>query len=110
MEGHALGALSCGNPTDAQIRLYERWAEGGLTVSIIGEVQGSPNFAEKPGNLVLGPGAELDRFTLLAQRGAVGIFNKLDSEHSFWKVTGWLGVASAFLMNSFYCLSFVRDK
>jgi 2,4-dienoyl-CoA reductase-like NADH-dependent reductase (Old Yellow Enzyme family) len=61
----------CGNPTDAQIRLYERWAEGGLAVSIIGEVQGNPNFAEKPGNLVLGPGAELDRFALLAQRGAV---------------------------------------
>jgi len=61
----------CGNPTDAQIRLYERWAEGGLAVSIIGEVQGNPNFAEKPGNLVLGPGAELDRFALLAHRGAV---------------------------------------
>lgn len=61
----------CGNPTDAQIRLYERWANGGLAVSIIGEVQGNPNFAEKPGNLVLGPGAELDRFALLAQKGAV---------------------------------------
>ncbi len=60
----------CGNPTDAQIRLYERWAEGGLAVSIIGEVQGNPNFAEKPGNLVLAPGAKLDRFALLAQRGA----------------------------------------
>lgn len=61
----------CGNPTDAQIRLYERWAEGGLAVSIIGEVQGNPNFAEKPGNLVLAPGAELDWFALLAQRGSV---------------------------------------
>jgi len=61
----------CGNPTDAQIRLYERWAKGGLAVSIIGEVQGNPNFAEKPGNLVLGPGAELDRFALLARKGAV---------------------------------------
>ena len=29
-----------GDPTDAQIRLYERWAEGGAAVSIIGEVQG----------------------------------------------------------------------
>jgi 2,4-dienoyl-CoA reductase-like NADH-dependent reductase (Old Yellow Enzyme family) len=61
----------CGNPTDAQMRLYERWAEGGLAVSIIGEVQGSPNFAEKPGNLVLDPDAQLDRFALLAKRGAV---------------------------------------
>ena len=31
-----------GNPTEAQIRLYERWAEGGAAVSIIGEVQGDP--------------------------------------------------------------------
>lgn len=28
-----------GDPTDAQIRLYERWAQGGLAVSIVGEVQ-----------------------------------------------------------------------
>jgi len=63
-------ADGCGNPTYAQIRLYERWAEGGLALSIIGEVQGNPNFAEKPGNLVLAPGAQLDRFALLAQRGA----------------------------------------
>ena len=42
-----------GNPTDDQIELYERWAKGGLALSIIGEVQGSPHFAEKPGNLIL---------------------------------------------------------
>ncbi|MGU9956856.1 MAG: acyl-CoA dehydrogenase family protein [Arenicellales bacterium WSBS_2016_MAG_OTU3] len=43
-----------GNPTEEQIRLYERWAEGGAAVSFIGEVQGDPRFPEKPGNLVLG--------------------------------------------------------
>lgn len=43
-----------GNPTEAQVRLYERWAEGGVAVSFIGEVQGDPRFPEKPGNLVLG--------------------------------------------------------
>ena len=43
-----------GNPTEAQIRLYERWAEGGVAVSFIGEVQGDYRFPEKPGNLVLG--------------------------------------------------------
>ncbi len=43
-----------GNPTMAQIRLYERWAEGGAAVSFIGEVQGDHRFPEKPGNLVLG--------------------------------------------------------
>ncbi|WP_108816768.1 NADH:flavin oxidoreductase/NADH oxidase family protein [Loktanella sp. Alg231-35] len=59
-----------GNPTDTQVRLYERWAEGGLALSIIGEVQGSPDFAEKPGNLVLRPGFDRERFTLLAKRGA----------------------------------------
>ena len=59
-----------GDPTDAQIRLYERWAEGGLAVSIVGEVQGDPNFAEKPGNLVLGPASNLDRFRALARAGS----------------------------------------
>ena len=29
-----------GDPTEAQARLYERWAEGGAALSIIGEVQG----------------------------------------------------------------------
>lgn len=44
-----------GDPTEAQIRLYERWAEGGAAVSIIGEVQGDPRYPERPGNLVFGP-------------------------------------------------------
>ncbi|NYS61245.1 hypothetical protein [Vreelandella salicampi] len=43
-----------GNPTEARVRLYERWAEGGVAVSFVGEVQGDPRFPEKPGNLVLG--------------------------------------------------------
>ena len=59
-----------GNPTPAQMRLYERWADGGAAVSIIGEVQGDPNFAEKPGNLVLGPASDHDAFRTLAQRGS----------------------------------------
>ncbi len=42
-----------GNPTNVQIRLYEKWAEGGVAVSFIGEVQGDSRFPEKPGNLVL---------------------------------------------------------
>ena len=42
-----------GDTTEAQIRLYERWANGGVAVSFIGEVQGDPRFPEKPGNLVL---------------------------------------------------------
>ncbi|KUP92868.1 NADH:flavin oxidoreductase/NADH oxidase family protein [Tritonibacter horizontis] len=60
-----------GDPTDAQIRLYERWAEGGLAVSIVGEVQGNPHFAEKPGNLVLGPASDVERFRALARAGSI---------------------------------------
>lgn len=41
-----------GDPTPQQMRLYERWAEGGIGLSIIGEVQGDFRFPEKPGNLV----------------------------------------------------------
>lgn len=61
-----------GNPTEAQMRLYERWADGGVGLSIIGEVQGDPGFAEKPGNLVLTENANLHAFRKLAQRGATG--------------------------------------
>ena len=61
-----------GNPTNAQIRLYERWAEGGVAASIIGEVQGDPHFAERPGNLVLNEGSDHALFTDLAQRGTSG--------------------------------------
>jgi 2,4-dienoyl-CoA reductase-like NADH-dependent reductase (Old Yellow Enzyme family) len=60
-----------GHPTKAQSRLYRRWAEGGVGVSIIGEVQGHPGYAEKPGNLVLDDNADLDRFRALARQGSV---------------------------------------
>lgn len=58
-----------GHPTAEQIRLYERWASGGCAVSIIGEVQGNPNYAEKPGNLVLNDQSNLELFHQLARRG-----------------------------------------
>ncbi len=61
-----------GNPTDDQIRLYERWAKGGLALSIIGEVQGSPHFAEKPGNLILDGHSDRGLFERLAKAGATG--------------------------------------
>lgn len=57
-----------GHPSNTQIRLYERWAEGGIAASIIGEVQGLSGFAEKPGNLVLNAHSNLDKFTQLADR------------------------------------------
>ena len=58
-----------GNPTDDQIALYERWAKGGLALSIIGEVQGTPHFAEKPGNLILDSHSDLEQFARLASAG-----------------------------------------
>ncbi|MDP9813478.1 2,4-dienoyl-CoA reductase-like NADH-dependent reductase (Old Yellow Enzyme family) [Rhizobium tibeticum] len=59
-----------GHPTAAQIRLYQRWAEGGLAVSIIGEVQLTSGYAENPGNLVLNEASDLERFRKLAQHGS----------------------------------------
>ena len=59
-----------GDPTDDQIRLYERWAEGGLALSIIGEVQGTPHFAEKPGNLILNDQSNSGLLERLAKAGA----------------------------------------
>ncbi|WP_242109182.1 NADH:flavin oxidoreductase/NADH oxidase family protein [Aliiroseovarius subalbicans] len=58
-----------GHPTADQVTLYRRWADGGLAVSIIGEVQGGPGFAEKPGNLVLNANSDLARFRDLAAQG-----------------------------------------
>ncbi|QFT30945.1 NADPH dehydrogenase [Labrenzia sp. THAF82] len=59
-----------GNPTKAQIRLYERWAEGGAALSLIGEVQTDPHYPEKPGNLVLAAGVDLTAMKALAKRGS----------------------------------------
>lgn len=59
-----------GNTTEAQMRLYERWALGGVALSLIGEVQTSPHYPEKPGNLVLGPDADLSAVKALAKRGS----------------------------------------
>lgn len=58
-----------GHPSPEQIKLYRRWAKGGLAASIIGEVQQGPDYAEKPGNLVLDENSNLDAFGQLAQAG-----------------------------------------
>lgn len=58
-----------GHPTAEQIRLYRRWAAGGLAVSIVGEVQLSAGYAENPGNLVLNEASDLRRFRELARYG-----------------------------------------
>lgn len=60
-----------GNPTEAQMHLYQRWAEGGTALSLIGEVQTTPYYPEKPGNLVLIRGADIKALRSLATRGSV---------------------------------------
>ncbi len=60
-----------GDPTEAQIRLYERWAEGGAAVSIIGEVQGDPRYPERPGNLVLGAHTDQQAIESLVSRATI---------------------------------------
>ena len=60
-----------GDPTESQIRLYERWAEGGAALSIIGEVQGDPHFPEKPGNLVLGLNTNQQALQSLSRRAMI---------------------------------------
>lgn len=39
-----------------------------------------------------------------AQRGAVGVFVALANNSTLWKTAGWLGVASSFLIMSFYSI------
>lgn len=60
-----------GNSTVAQARLYERWAEGGIGLSIIGEVQVDPRFPEKPGNLVLSAASDLKALRVLTSRASI---------------------------------------
>ncbi|MDG1211576.1 MAG: hypothetical protein P8Q48_14175 [Paracoccaceae bacterium] len=59
-----------GNATNTQMRLYERWADGGAALSLIGEAQTSQFFPEKPGNLVLTPDANLVALKALVARGS----------------------------------------
>lgn len=58
-----------GDPSDTQIRLYQRWAEGGLALSIIGEVQIDVGYPEKPGNLVVTEASNQQMLQALAQKG-----------------------------------------
>ncbi len=60
-----------GDSTEAQARLYERWAEGGAAVSIIGEVQGDPRYPEKPGNLVFGAHSDQQAIQSLVRRAVI---------------------------------------
>jgi len=60
-----------GGPTEALIQLYERWAEGGAALSIVGEVQGDPRYPEKPGNLVLNSKTNQQPLLQLTRRATI---------------------------------------
>lgn len=76
-----------GDPTEAQIRLYERWAEGGVAASFIGEVQGDPRFPENPGNLVLSDRSNNEMIRSLVSRATI------DGTH-LWPQLGHAGALS----------------
>ncbi len=76
-----------GNPTQAQIRLYEKWAKGGIGLSIIGEVQIDSLCPEKPGNLVLGKGSNIDALQELARLASL-------EEAHIWPQLGHAGALS----------------
>lgn len=59
-----------GRPTDEQVELYRRWSTGGAALSLIGEVQVDYRYPERPGNLVLWPGADNARLARLAAVGS----------------------------------------
>jgi 2,4-dienoyl-CoA reductase-like NADH-dependent reductase (Old Yellow Enzyme family) len=76
-----------GQPTDEQNRLYQRWATGGVAVSIIGEVQATSGYAEKPGNLVLNAASDLAKFQKLAEYGG-------ENDMHLWLQLGHAGALS----------------
>lgn len=76
-----------GNPTEAQIRLYERWAEGGVALSFIGEVQGDYRYPEKPGNLVLGENSNNELLQSLTSRASI-------NDTHLWAQIGHAGALS----------------
>lgn len=60
-----------GNPTIEQIRLYEKWACGGVGLSFIGEVQCDPRYPEKPGNLVINLNSDFEKLSKLAYQANI---------------------------------------
>jgi 2,4-dienoyl-CoA reductase-like NADH-dependent reductase (Old Yellow Enzyme family) len=76
-----------GDPSGAQARLYERWAQGGVALSLIGEVQMDARYPEKPGNLVLHAGSDQAALRSLTRRAVV------DGAH-LWAQLGHAGALS----------------
>ncbi len=81
-----------GNPTAAQVDVYGAWARGGVAASIIGEVQASALFPEKPGNLILDQHSDRALFRNLANAGREnGSFIWAQLGHAGALTPSWLG-------------------
>jgi 2,4-dienoyl-CoA reductase-like NADH-dependent reductase (Old Yellow Enzyme family) len=76
-----------GDPTETQGRLYERWAQGGVALSLIGEVQIDARYPEKPGNLALHAGSNMQALRSLTSRAVI------DGAH-LWAQLGHAGALS----------------
>lgn len=76
-----------GNPTKEQIRLYERWAQGGTSLSFIGEVQWDYNYPERPGNLVLNDDSDIELFKELTSKALI-------NDSHLWAQIGHAGALS----------------
>lgn len=76
-----------GNPTEAQIHLYNKWAKGGTAISFVGEVQYDPRYPEAPGNLVLHKNSNFSSLQLLTQQSTI------DNTH-LWAQIGHGGALS----------------
>ncbi|MEL7543222.1 MAG: oxidoreductase [Pseudomonadota bacterium] len=61
-----------GRPTHEQVRLYERWADGGAALAIIGEVQVDACHPENAGNLVLADDTSIAALRPIAEAGSRG--------------------------------------
>ena len=59
-------------PTERHERLYARWAEGGVGLSITGNVMVDRRFLERAGNVVLDQTSELAAFRAWAAAGTRG--------------------------------------
>ncbi|MEO1711546.1 MAG: oxidoreductase [Pseudomonadota bacterium] len=73
-----------GHGTPEQARLYERWAHGGAAASIVGEVQGSPDFPERPGNLVVNDRVDQTALQAMLHRATA-------NSHQLWAQLGHAG-------------------
>ncbi|TDO99761.1 NADH:flavin oxidoreductase/NADH oxidase family protein [Marinomonas balearica] len=77
-----------GNATEAQARLYERWALGGVGLALIGEAQILPDAPESPANLVLNAQTDIESLQRLTKKAST-------NQMHIWPQLGHAGCLSA---------------